>query len=254
MKNLFLIFFQLFAIIGFSQNDSTFTIEGRLYDEEISKPYRKQKIYLIQNELKIDSTFSNWRGNYRFKNLKKDCYSVVTESYQMLIENDKICFENGGRRVVKHNFFKLNPIYTYSFSPTDSSNIFKLRIEDNNGTTINDFEYKIISTNNPQVVVGIFEKIDTNRRKLVQILRYKNLIEAIENSIKLQEKYPKDRFKISYPKDIPFAISPIELTLYQYTYYMISINKDGYKLYNETIKIKSNQVNYEYVITLKKVD
>lgn len=253
MKNLLcLLLFMGCSVVGFGR-DSIFTIEGRLYDGEMSKPIRKSKIYLIQNKNKIDSTFSNWRGIYRFKKLKAGCYSVVTTPYQMLVENDKICFENGGRKKIYHSYYQLNSIYGL-FSLKDSSNTFKLKIQDNNGNLMEDFEYKIISTNHFQPI-GIFEKIDSNKYKLVKILRCNNMIEATETSVRLQEQYSKDKFEIIlYNEKIPFTISPIELTLYQYVYYQISIKVNGYEPYEEVIKIKANQTNFEYIIKLKKTD
>lgn len=236
------------SVVGFGQ-DSVFTIEGRLYDEEMSKPFRKNKIYLIQNENKIDSTFSNWRGFYRFKKLKAGCYSVVTTPYQMLVENDKICFENGGRGEIYYGYNILKPLYVYSEVPIDSSKIFTLKIQNKREEELTDFQYKFVS--NGRTTTFIFEKIDSNNRKLRKFFSYENLIEAVENLEDIQKEFPKDRYEIFLNQNIPFAIAPIELTLYQYTYYQISIEKEGYQPFEKMIKIKANQSNFEFVITLE---
>ena len=167
----------------------------------------------------------------------------------MLVENEKIYFEHGGRGEIYYGYNILKPLYVYSEVPIDSSKIFTLKIQNKREEELTDFQYKFVS--NGRTTTFIFEKIDSNNRKLRKFFSYENLIEAVENLEDIQKEFPKDRYEIFLNQNIPFAIAPIELTLYQYTYYQISIEKEGYQPFEKMIKIKANQSNFEFVITIE---
>jgi hypothetical protein len=251
-KLLFLLVFIACSIIGFSQSDTTFVIEGILKNEEFSKGYKNQKIYLFQNELKIDSTYSNWRGKYRFKKLKSGCYSLITASFNALIDNDKICFKNGGRRKIHHNYYALNPIYSYAKRTIDSSKTVKIKIQDKHEKELIDFEYKIISIENTQIPLVISKKMNSNKAEFLKIVWFNDYFETLKNLEKLYIEYPKENYEILFGKDeIPLLKAPIKMTLFQNTYYQICIKKDSYQPFEKTIKIKANQSNYEFVVVLE---
>lgn len=75
MKKLFYLLVLIsYSTIGFSQNDSMFTIEGQVFDKVNNSSIENAKVILMIEEEAIDTIITNETGKFHFETLEKGDY------------------------------------------------------------------------------------------------------------------------------------------------------------------------------------
>ena len=146
MKKLFYsILFVAYSIVGFSQSDSTFVIEGIIYDELTGDSLENVQVFLVKDKMRIDSMFSNKAGKYRFEIFEDGCYDLRSEFPGYLSRTTDKCYEFEKGKLAEHDFYL--PCYicgeTVYHRPIIDTFLMKVIIQDENEQPISDVQINV---------------------------------------------------------------------------------------------------------------
>lgn len=159
MKKLFYsILFIAYSIIGFSQSDTTFVIEGTIYDELTGDSLENVQVFLVKDKMRIDSMFSNEAGKYRFEIFEDGCYDLRSEfpSYLYLSRTTDKCYEFEKGKSAEHDFWLSKLITSEEILEYEKSTYvykipIKILVRDENNEIIKKVQLKAFYDNNVRI-------------------------------------------------------------------------------------------------------
>ncbi|MFK7946172.1 MAG: hypothetical protein AB8G11_01190 [Saprospiraceae bacterium] len=219
MKKLFyLLIFISYSTIGFSQNDAMFTIEGTVWNLETDDFLENATIFLIKDEVRVDSMLSDKNGQFSFDIIENGCYHLNCQLNGYESKSTDNCYKFQKNDTISHEF-RTYLFEEFTFMGCGSTGEIFQSYPDSLL-----FETKLIIQNEQE-----------------QLLDEILLIYITPNST-------EDNLETFYCKDDCAGIQNI--VLFQGIEYEVVILKKGYKMVDETVEVQ--QLFERMIITLKK--
>lgn len=144
-KLLILLVFIGYSVVSFGQQDSVFVIAGTVWDNKTGEAIEKATVFLIKDNVKIDSTFSNKAGKYQFEIFEEGCYDLRSEIINYLSKINDKCYQFKKGELATYNFYLT--YYNYGklvyYPPRIDTFLMKIVIQDENGQPISDVQIDV---------------------------------------------------------------------------------------------------------------